>query len=392
MARVCRVHHGSRLLVADACENSRRHFEHRRLHAQHGGRRCDLEADQPPADDQEIAAASKRRPQRAGIRLRPQVVHARHSERELRNLPRRRSGRDDQRVVMQPPAIVQHDRAIGAVDRRALRERLQHDVMAGHAAGPGDQRVIGRHASKQHRFRERRLFVRLAVLAGEQSDGGGRILLLGSDGGERAGRSAADHEDLTHRSCRSGRSGRSGSSGLSAEARVDRGRVKADGSGGSGARQARSAVSMSSMYSSLSAITTISDHGRSCASVFDSALGDPGVAPTTKPVVMTRRRLHAWPTSDAPCAWPPGPATRTTRSAAPGAAGEIGERGVGRRQERGMRPAGRRQTADDAVGRGVERDDANVARSRVRRLHAEACFGGRAHAGRLTHHKKMADG
>src|SRR5258706_12158174 len=79
---------------------------------------------------------------------------------------------------------------------------------------------------------------------------------------------------------------------------------------------ARSAVIMASMYSSSFAITTISDQGRSWASVLDKSRSGAEPAPTTQPVVMTRLMLHAWPTVDAACARPPGPATRTTTSAA----------------------------------------------------------------------------
>jgi len=89
-------------------------------------------------------------------------------------------------------------RAIAAVDRRALCQRLQHDVMAGNAAGAGNQRVGGQYVAEQHRLREGRLFIGLAVLEGEQRDRGGRVLLLGCNRGERAGRTAADHEDAAH--------------------------------------------------------------------------------------------------------------------------------------------------------------------------------------------------
>ena len=49
---------------------------------------------------------------------------------------------------------------------------------------------------------------------------------------------------------------------------------------------------MSSMYSSLLAITTISDHGRSCASVFDSSLSVVEVTATRHAVVITRRVIN----------------------------------------------------------------------------------------------------
>src|SRR6185436_11079385 len=184
--------------------------------------------------------------------------------------------------------VIQDDRAMVAVDRRALRARLQHDVVAGDAAGARDQRIFGRDGSEENGFGERRFLVRLAVLAGEERDDSGGVLLFGRNRREGTGRATADHENSMHRSGRSGRSD---------------------------PRQALSAVSMSSMYSSLSAITTISDHGRSCASVFDNASWDPDAAPTTNPVVITRRRLHAWPIAAAASARPPGPATRMTRSA-----------------------------------------------------------------------------
>ena len=195
---MCRVHHGPGLLVADQRENARREFQHRHLDSQLRRRGGHLEANQSPADDEEIPAASQSRLQRSGIRIGTQIVHARHTDRELWNLARSRPCGNHQGVVMQPAPIVQHDRAIETIDRRAPRERLQHDIMTGDAARTGNQRVAGHHVAEQHRFRKRRLFVRLAGLQREERNGGGRVLFLGRDGRERAGRATADYQDGAH--------------------------------------------------------------------------------------------------------------------------------------------------------------------------------------------------
>src|SRR5215471_4757631 len=72
---------------------------------------------------------------------------------------------------------------------------------------------------------------------------------------------------------------------------------------------------MSSMYSSVLAITSISAHGRNCASVRDSASSDTDAVPIIKAVVVTRRRLQVSPMMEAACASSPAPAIITTRSA-----------------------------------------------------------------------------
>src|SRR5438552_13121361 len=62
-------------------------------------------------------------------------------------------------------------------------------------------------------------------------------------------------------------------------------------------------------------MTSMRDQGRSCESVRDTASSDAGLAPTTRPVVITRFALHASPMVEAAWASPPGDATMTTRSA-----------------------------------------------------------------------------
>src|SRR4051812_225088 len=72
---------------------------------------------------------------------------------------------------------------------------------------------------------------------------------------------------------------------------------------------------MSAMYSSALAITSISDHGRRCDSVFDSASSETDGLLSTKAVVITRFTLQASPMIEAACAGSPAAATITTRSA-----------------------------------------------------------------------------
>ena len=68
----------------------------------------------------------------------------------------------------------------GADPRRQRRAWLARRRRR-HALGAGDRRVMGRHLAGQHRLRERRLLIGLAVLVVEQQHVGRGVLLLGGE-------------------------------------------------------------------------------------------------------------------------------------------------------------------------------------------------------------------
>ena len=193
---VLRVDPRAGLLVAHAGEDARHHLDHGGAHAELRRRRRDLEPDQPAADHHQMLRLAQLRRERARLGLGAQIVHPRHAERQRRDLAHHRAGREDERVVGQAPAVGGHDRAPGAVDR--VDGRVQHQVHAvtGEALRAGDRRVMRRRLAEQHGLRQRRLLVGLARLVGQQRDVGGRVLLLGADRREHAGRAAADHHDV----------------------------------------------------------------------------------------------------------------------------------------------------------------------------------------------------
>ena len=161
--------------------------------------------------------------------------------------------------------------------------------MAGHTRRPGDQRVVRLDLPEQHRFRQRRLFIRFAVLLGEQHDVASgfcflaamaakvpagpppMITMLGglSTRGHPVQVTPAAPPACPRCSCRRRRSPPSATTGAAG-----------------------------TVFSRAPRLTR-------CA------------RPTTRAVVMMRRSLQALPMSVAASAWPPGPATITTRSAAP---------------------------------------------------------------------------
>ena len=84
---------------------------------------------------------------------------------------------------------------VSAVDRGAFRVEHEFHTVAGHALRPGDRRVVRARLAEQHRLRERRAFVGLQTLVGNEGDLRPRIAALRFDGGEHAGGAASDDDD-----------------------------------------------------------------------------------------------------------------------------------------------------------------------------------------------------
>ena len=80
--------------------------------------------------------------------------------------------------------------------------------MSGDAGRPGDRRVGGMRRAEQHRLRQRRFLVRLAVFLGDLHDRGVRVLLPRANRREGAGRATADDEDRASRVQRASSLGR----------------------------------------------------------------------------------------------------------------------------------------------------------------------------------------
>ena len=183
------------LLVAHTRENAGRDFQHRHLHAQHRAGRGDLQTDQSAADDEQVATTGKRRLQHAGIGFGTEVIRAGRADWKLRDLARRRAGRNHERLVRQASAVGEHDNVPGPIDPCAVCRGFEDDPVAGHAARPGDWRVFRRDAAEQHRLRQRRFLVRLAAFSCEQRDGGVGILLPRRNCCKGTGGTAADYND-----------------------------------------------------------------------------------------------------------------------------------------------------------------------------------------------------
>ena len=167
---------------------------------------------------------------------------------------------------------------------------------------------------------------------------------------------------------------------------------------------ARSAVSMSSMYSSALAITSISAHGRSCDSVFDSASSDfvcaaedergghhaleaAGFADDRgglRALAGGRHHHHEVGAVDLldQVLGAAGEIAAASRRSSRPALRRAAERRGG--EERRAVPCALRQLLDHALARLVERDHLDRARLRVRRVDAEARLGGAATCGRIS--------
>src|ERR1700675_3186045 len=121
-------------------------------------------------------------------------------------------------------------------------------------------------------------------------------------------------------------------------------------------------------------MTSMSDHGRSCASVFDSISSVADAPPMMSPVVLTRLRLQASPINVAAWAFSPAVATMTTRSA-PSTSSIRSFVRLARKRRRGKEarvvPVELREVLDYGLARPIERDHLDVPRLRVRRVDAE---------------------
>lgn len=80
-----------------------------------------------------------------------------------------------------------------------MRADLERHLVRGHASGPRNRGVDGRDLAEKHRFRKRRLLVRLAVLFAENRRSSGGILLLGRKCRERSSGSPANDQDVLDR-------------------------------------------------------------------------------------------------------------------------------------------------------------------------------------------------
>jgi hypothetical protein len=88
----------------------------------------------------------------------------------------------------------------GPINRRATRQPIDSDVVGRETATPGDQRVLRRDLTEQHRLRQRRLLIRLARLLGEQDHISRGICPLGLDGREDSRWPTTDNNNLTRSS------------------------------------------------------------------------------------------------------------------------------------------------------------------------------------------------
>ncbi len=185
-----------RLRVADARQDARRDLDDGGLDAELGGRGGDFEPDQPAADDQQRPALMQMGFERPRLGFGAQVVDAFLLGRKRRQLAIDRAGGEHERVIADAFAGVGHDFARAAIDLGRAGAGLERDAAAGDALGAGDRRVMGRHLAGQHRLRERRLLVGLAVLVVEQQHVGRGVLLLGGERRRDPRGSAADDHDL----------------------------------------------------------------------------------------------------------------------------------------------------------------------------------------------------
>ena len=103
---------------------------------------------------------------------------------------------EDERVVGNALARLGRHGFGAAVDLLDSGIELERDALAGDASGPSDRRVVRHHLAGEHRLRQRRLFVGLAVLVAEHQDLGRLVLIAGRHRGTDRGRSAADDDDL----------------------------------------------------------------------------------------------------------------------------------------------------------------------------------------------------
>src|SRR5438105_14370162 len=115
MTRMRRVDRGADRFIADARKDARRHFQHGRPDAKRCRRRRNLETNQPAADDEQMTAAAKSIAERKRVRFRAEVVDVRHSDWQVRNFTRRRTGGEDKSVVRQTTAVRKYDSAGGAI-------------------------------------------------------------------------------------------------------------------------------------------------------------------------------------------------------------------------------------------------------------------------------------
>ena len=149
------------LLVAYAGEDARRHLDHRGPYAELRCHSGDLEADQATADHEQVLALTERSFELLRVSFGTQVVDVRCAERELGDFTNHRAGRDHQRVIVKLSAVMESDRFGGTIDGRTDSAGFDVHVMCGQATRAGDEGVLGLCLTEQHRFRERRLLVRV---------------------------------------------------------------------------------------------------------------------------------------------------------------------------------------------------------------------------------------
>jgi hypothetical protein len=197
--------------------------------------------------------------ERTRLRGGAQVVDAIALRRKHRKHAIGGAGGEDERVIADALARIRHHPARAAVDGLDRRPEPEGNATAGYALRARDRGIMRAHLAGEHGLRQRRLFVRLVGLVGEQHHVGGGVLLLGGERRRDARRPAPDYDDLAGRihapvfpsaglfwSCRSA-------------AAATRGLVEVEAilTIRAGAGQARSAASISSIYSSPLAMTSI---------------------------------------------------------------------------------------------------------------------------------------
>ncbi len=128
--------------------------------------------------------------------LSPQIVDAFLSCWKHRQHAVGRAGCQNERVVGDALARLRRHGFRGAIDLLDARAHLERDPFAGNAGGPRDRRVLRHRFAGQHRLRQRRLLVGLAVLVAEHQNVGSLVLIAGRERGANCSRSAADDDNL----------------------------------------------------------------------------------------------------------------------------------------------------------------------------------------------------
>ena len=168
---------------------------HRDVQTSRSGRRGDLAADPSGADDDERAAAVEPLPQRVAVRHAAQVEHAVEVAAGDREPARLGAGREQQPVVAQPLAVVEHDFPLSQVQLDRGPPDAQLDGVVGVEALGLDVDRLALGVAAEIVLRQRRALVRTFLLGADQRDAPVEAFLAQCLGGLCAGQSGADDDE-----------------------------------------------------------------------------------------------------------------------------------------------------------------------------------------------------